>query len=120
MVFSDVTVNFQKNGYITSEDELSVDVCVILLGIIEANITVVLSLEELYLATAGEDFEQLMEPDVIFTPDNAQDVICRQIPLNDDELAEENEMFLVRLNTINDNVLLGSPINVTILDNDSE
>ena len=63
------------------------------LGIIEANITVVLLLEESYLATPGEDYGQLINSDIIFTPDNAQDVMCRQISLLDDELAEENEMF---------------------------
>ena len=38
----------------------------------------------------------------------------------DDELVENAEHFLVELSTTDENVVLGPPIQVTILDNDSE
>ena len=72
------------------------------------------------LVTVGSDFGVLVESDVVFTPDNAQDVICRQVPLTNDEFAEETELFLVRLSTMHDYVFPGPPINITVFDNDSK
>ena len=66
------------------------------------------------------DFGQVVEPNILFTPENAQQTLCRSIPLMDDELVENAEHFLVELSTTDENVVLGPPIQVTILDNDSE
>ena len=56
----------------------------------------------------------------MFTPDNAQAVLCRQVPLINDDLAEDTELFLIDLSSTSENVQSGSPIQVTIFDQDSE
>ena len=39
-------INFEETGYFVNEDQSLEDVCVVLLGSIEINITVILSAEE--------------------------------------------------------------------------
>ena len=60
------------------------------------------------------------ESELMFTPDNAQTARCQQIPVISDEFAEETELFLIRLSSSNVNVVSGPPVQVTILDQDSE
>ena len=73
-----------------------------------------------FWTVVGSDFGQVVEPDILFTPENAQQTLCRPIPLTDDAQAEDPELFVVRLSTSNDNVILGPLVHVTVFDNDSE
>ena len=56
----------------------------------------------------------------MFPPNNVQAALCRPIPVVSDDFAEETELFLIRLSSTNVNVVPGSPVQVTILDQDSE
>ena len=145
-IFTGVDVNFEENGYSVSEDQSPQDVCVVLLGSIEVNVTVILSAEEdstlpedmratrkvfrmlqlhhwifnVPLHTVGSDFTMFMESELVFPPNNAPAALCRPIPVVSDDFAEETELFLIRLSSTNINVVPGSPVQVTILDQDSE
>lgn len=56
----------------------------------------------------------------MFTPDNVQTALCRQVPLINDSLAEDTEFFQLVLSSTNENVMPGPPVQITIFDQDSE
>lgn len=74
----------------------------------------------LHVHTAGSDFGVFQDSEIVFTPDNVQTALCRQVPLINDGLAEDTEFFQIVLSGANENVVLGPPAQITIFDQDSE
>ena len=67
----------------------------------------------------GVDFNSLVEPELVFTPVNSQEPICRSVTLINDAVSEERESFLISMSSFRERVELDSPAQVTITDNDS-
>ena len=62
----------------------------------------------------------LLDSELIFMPASSQSILCQQIPLVNDDSAEDTEFFLISLSSSTEGVLIDPPTQVTIIDQDSQ
>ena len=59
-----------------------------------------------------------MDPAIVFTSTNSQELICRPVIVINDSVSEEREVFLIEMSTSRERVALSSAAQVTISDDD--
>ncbi|REE07886.1 putative secreted protein (Por secretion system target) [Winogradskyella pacifica] len=112
-------ISFTQSTYSISEDGVSIDISVELSGPTSEIVSVDISLvTELLTATETDDFTFVNQ--TISFPANSTEAITLTIPVTDDELAEMDELFILKLSNPN-NGTLGAyeTVGIYILDNDT-
>ena len=59
-----------------------------------------------------------MDPAIVFTSTNSQELICQPVIVINDSVSEEREVFLIEMSTSRERVALSSAAQVTISDDD--
>ena len=143
------SVIFAQTEYSVRENELQLDVCVFLDGpgetAVPINVDLALQQDDqtptdmrvaceisyqllhcmrvlfVFSFSVGSDTDPLQEPQITFPPSvTPLEPICRTVSVVDDTVFENLEIFLVSMSTLRERVMVDSPAQVTITDDDGQ
>ena len=130
---TDVGVSVEDPSYTVDESDGTVEVCVVLTGTIERNVSVTISTSDgstigrptfvyyfqLHFSTAPDVYTST-ETDLTFTP--GRDRLCVNIPIGNNTVVERNENFTVTVTSNDPSVQIepNSNSTATIVDDDGK